>query len=184
MEVYKDDMLVKALNAGGHFKHLQETFDILRKHNMKLNPEKCVFEVSSEKFLGFLVSQRGIKVNTNKIKAFKDILDQLTSMKEVQRLIGRLDALSRRSDPGGIGEPTLRYFRADEKANNEALLAKLELLDEHRDLTHIRMVAQKQRMEIYYNRRANLRYFKVGDLILREVTQNTREINAGKLSPT
>ncbi|XP_070056317.1 uncharacterized protein [Nicotiana tomentosiformis] len=83
-----------------------------------------------------------------------------------------------------VGEPTLRYFLADEEANNEALLVKLDLLDERRDLAHIRMVAQKQRMERYYNRRANLRYFKVGDLVLRKVTQNTREINAGKLGPT
>ncbi|XP_070042471.1 uncharacterized protein [Nicotiana tomentosiformis] len=55
-------MLVKFLNAGDHLKHLQETFDILREHNMKLNAEKCAFGVSSGKFLGFLVSQRGIEV--------------------------------------------------------------------------------------------------------------------------
>ena len=56
MEVYIDDMLVNSLNAGDHLKHLQEIFDILRKHNMKLNPEKCEFGVSSGSFLGFLVS--------------------------------------------------------------------------------------------------------------------------------
>jgi len=39
MEVYIDDMLVKSLNTCNHLKHLQETFDILRKHTMKLNPE-------------------------------------------------------------------------------------------------------------------------------------------------
>ncbi|XP_070055341.1 uncharacterized protein LOC142179806 [Nicotiana tabacum] len=83
-----------------------------------------------------------------------------------------------------LGEPTLRYFHANEEANNEAMLVNLELLDERRDLAHIRMATQKQRMERYYNRRANLRRFKVGDLILRKVTQNTRELNAGKLGPT
>ncbi|XP_075101738.1 uncharacterized protein LOC142177169 [Nicotiana tabacum] len=86
--------------------------------------------------------------------------------------------------PMEVGEPTLRFSRTDEEANNEALLVKLELLDECRDLTHMTMVAQKQRMERYYNRRANLRYFKVGYLVLRKMTQNTREINAGKLGPT
>jgi len=95
MEVYIDDMLVKSLNAGDHLKHLQETFDILRKHNMKLNPEKCAFGVSSEKFLGFPVSQRGIEVNPDKIKAIEDIPNQLSSIKEVQRLKGRLATLSR-----------------------------------------------------------------------------------------
>ncbi|XP_070049433.1 uncharacterized protein [Nicotiana tomentosiformis] len=72
--------------------------------------------------------------------------------------------------PMEVGEPTLRYFRANKETNNEAMLVKLELLDELRDLAHIRMAAQKQRMERYYNRRANLRYFKVGDLVLRKVT--------------
>jgi len=95
MEVYIDDMIVKSLNACDHIKHLQETFDILRKHNMKLNLEKCTFGVSSGKFLGFMVSQRGIKVNPDKIKAIEDISDQLSSVKEVQRLIGRLATLSR-----------------------------------------------------------------------------------------
>ncbi|XP_075080536.1 uncharacterized protein LOC142166030 [Nicotiana tabacum] len=83
-----------------------------------------------------------------------------------------------------VGEPTSRYFHVDKETNNEALLVKLELLDESRDLAHIRMVAQKQRMESYYNQRSNLRYFKVGDLILRKVTQNTRELNGRKLGPT
>nr|XP_033512230.1 uncharacterized protein LOC117276916 [Nicotiana tomentosiformis] len=86
--------------------------------------------------------------------------------------------------PVEVGEQTLRYFRADEESNSEALLVKLELLDELRDLAHIRMVAQKQMMERYYNWRSNLGYFKVGDLVLRKVTQNTQEINVGKLGPT
>ncbi|XP_070035177.1 uncharacterized protein [Nicotiana tomentosiformis] len=86
--------------------------------------------------------------------------------------------------PMKVGEQILRYFQTDEEENNEALLVRLELLDECRDLTHIRMVAQKQRMERYYNRRTNLHYFKVGDLVLRKITQNTRQINARKLGPT
>ncbi|XP_070040702.1 uncharacterized protein [Nicotiana tomentosiformis] len=80
-----------------------------------------------------------------------------------------------------VGEPSLRYFQADKETNNEALLIKLELLDERRDLAHMRMVVHKQRMERHYNRRENLRYFKVGDLVLRKMTQNTRELKAGKL---
>nr|XP_018628979.1 uncharacterized protein LOC108946507 [Nicotiana tomentosiformis] len=58
-------MFVKSLNACDHLEHLQETFDILRKHNVKLNPEKCEFGVSSVKFLGFLVSQKGIEREEN-----------------------------------------------------------------------------------------------------------------------
>ncbi|XP_075107213.1 uncharacterized protein LOC142180171 [Nicotiana tabacum] len=86
--------------------------------------------------------------------------------------------------PVEVGEPTLRYLQASEESNNEAMLINLELLEERRDLAHIRMAAQKHRMERCYNQRTNLRYFKVGDLVLRKVTQNTRELNAGKLTST
>ncbi|XP_070036726.1 uncharacterized protein [Nicotiana tomentosiformis] len=64
------------------------------------------------------------------------------------------------------------------------MLINLELLEECRDLVHVRMAAQKQRIERYYIRRANLRYFKVGDLVMRKVIQNTQKLNAGKLGPT
>lgn len=62
MEVYIDEMLVKSLSVGNYLTRLQETFDILRKHNMKLNPEKYIFGVGSAKFLSFFFSQRGIEV--------------------------------------------------------------------------------------------------------------------------
>ena len=48
---------------------LQETFNTLRSYNMKLNPSKCVFRVTAGKFLGFMVSQRGIEVNPEKVRA-------------------------------------------------------------------------------------------------------------------
>ncbi|KAI5351236.1 hypothetical protein L3X38_004127 [Prunus dulcis] len=60
MEVYVDDMLVKALERANHIKNLVEAFSLLRKYNMKLNPSKCMFGVSSRRFLGYLVTQRGI----------------------------------------------------------------------------------------------------------------------------
>ena len=59
VEVYVDDMLVKSLDEEEHLEDLQETFDTLRRFSMKLNPSKCVFRVSSRKFLGFMVSHRG-----------------------------------------------------------------------------------------------------------------------------
>ena len=56
MEVYIDDMLVKSKERLDHTKHLQETFELLGTYNMKLNPLKCAFRVSSGKFLGFMVT--------------------------------------------------------------------------------------------------------------------------------
>ena len=67
IQVYIDDMLVKSLRENDHLNDLQETFDILRSYNMKLNPSKCVFKVTVGKFLGFMVSQRGIEVNPEKV---------------------------------------------------------------------------------------------------------------------
>ena len=67
VQVYVDDMLVKSLRENDHLNDLQETFDTLRSYNMKLNPSKCVCGVTAWKFLGFMVSQRGIKVNPEKV---------------------------------------------------------------------------------------------------------------------
>lgn len=94
MEAYIDDMLVKYLRAEDRLKHLQETFSILKKYNMKLNQEKCVFGVGSGKYLGFMVSNRGIEINPNKIKAIKDIT-VVDNVKAVQRLTRRIAALGR-----------------------------------------------------------------------------------------
>ena len=69
VEVYVDDMLMKSWDEDKHLDGFQETFDTLRRYNMKLNPSKCVFGVSSGKFLGFMVSHRGIEANLDKIQA-------------------------------------------------------------------------------------------------------------------
>ena len=94
MEVYIDDMLVKSTTAEIHIAHLIEAFHILKEYNMKLNPVKCAFRVSVGKFLGFIVNNRGIEVNLDKIKAILD-MPSPSSIKEVQCLTGRIAALSR-----------------------------------------------------------------------------------------
>ena len=80
-------MLVKSLDEGKQLDDLQETFDTLRQYNMKLNPSKCAFGVSLGKFLGFMVSHRGIEANPEKIKAILDMKSP-QSIKEVQSLTG------------------------------------------------------------------------------------------------
>jgi dsDNA-binding SOS-regulon protein len=94
VEVYVDDMLVKSKEEDGHLDDLRETFETLRKYQMKLNPSKCAFGVYSGKFLGFMVSQRGIEANPDKIKAILEMQPPKTT-KEVQRLTGRVAALNR-----------------------------------------------------------------------------------------
>ena len=63
MEVYIDDILVKSKNRSDHAEHVQEAFELLRAYSMKLNPSKCAFKVSAGRFLGFMVTQRGIEAN-------------------------------------------------------------------------------------------------------------------------
>ena len=94
MEVYIDDMLVKSTTVKLHIAHLSEAFQILREYNMKLNPAKCAFGVSPGKFLGFIINNRGIEENPDKIEAVLD-MPSPSGIKEVQRLTGRIVALSR-----------------------------------------------------------------------------------------
>ena len=94
MEVYINDMLVKSTTAELHIAHLSEVFQILRNYNIKLNLAKCSFEVSTGKFLGFIVNHRGIEANPNKIKVVLD-MPSPSGIKEVQRLTGRIATLGR-----------------------------------------------------------------------------------------
>ena len=94
VQVYVDDMLVKSLRENDHLDDLQETFDTFRSYNMKLNPSKYVFGVTAGKFLGFMVSQRGIEVNPEKVRAIME-LEPSRTVKEVQSLNGKIVALNR-----------------------------------------------------------------------------------------
>ena len=87
-------MLVKSKEHLDHAEHLQEAFELLRAYGMKLNPSKCAFGVSAGRFLGFMVTQRGLEANPALLKA---ILESPTpaSRKMVQQLTGRLAALGR-----------------------------------------------------------------------------------------
>ncbi|XP_066164360.1 uncharacterized protein [Oryza sativa Japonica Group] len=73
VEAYVDDIVVKSCKAFDHVSNLQETFDNLPAAGMKLNPEKCVFGVHAGKLLGFLVSERGIEANPEKIDAIQQM---------------------------------------------------------------------------------------------------------------
>uniref|UniRef100_A0A2N9ES18 Uncharacterized protein n=1 Tax=Fagus sylvatica TaxID=28930 RepID=A0A2N9ES18_FAGSY len=86
--------LKNSKEEGDHFDDLRETFETLRKYQMKLNPSKCAFGVYSGKFLGFMVSQRGIEANPDKIKAILEMQPPKTT-KEIQRLTERVAALNR-----------------------------------------------------------------------------------------
>jgi len=94
MEVYIDNMLVKSVHHTDHFQHLDKAFNLLKQYKVKLNLEKCTFGVTSGKFLGYLVTQCGIKADTNHISAILNMKSP-TCVKEVQMLNGRLAAHNR-----------------------------------------------------------------------------------------
>ena len=82
MKRYVDDMLMKSNEKADDLDNFRETFDTLRKYKMKLNPAKCFFAVSLGKFLGFMVSQRGIENNPDKIRVIMEV-KSLKTVKEV-----------------------------------------------------------------------------------------------------
>ncbi|GKV11061.1 hypothetical protein SLEP1_g22347 [Rubroshorea leprosula] len=94
LEVYVDDINVKSLKAEDHLADLDEIFNNLRKNKIRLNPAKCIFGVKFGKFLGFMVSRRGIELNPKKIKAIAE-MEPPKLVKDIQRLIGKVVALHR-----------------------------------------------------------------------------------------
>ena len=94
VQVYVNDMLVKSRREDDHLEDLKETFDTLRSYNMKLNLSKCAFGVTAGKFLGFMVSQKGIKANPNKIRAIVEMALP-KNVREVQSLNGKVATLNR-----------------------------------------------------------------------------------------
>ena len=73
IEVYIDDMVVKSKVVSEHVGDLENIFEILRKHKLHLNTSKCSFGVGSGKFLGYMITHRGIKVNPDQIKSINSL---------------------------------------------------------------------------------------------------------------
>lgn len=93
MEIYIDDMLINNLISKNYIDDLEEAFTTMHKYQMKLNPMKYVFGVTSDKFLGFMASQWVVKTNLENIHVVSQ-MGALEMVKEAQKLIGRIAALS------------------------------------------------------------------------------------------
>jgi hypothetical protein len=91
---YVDDIVVASRSKEDHLADLAETFANMRDAQLRLNPEKCVFDVRQGKILGYLVSHRGIEANPTKIQAIINMTPP-QSARDVQRLTGRLAALNK-----------------------------------------------------------------------------------------
>jgi len=94
IEVYVDDMIAKSKSEEKHLANLRKLFERLRKFKLRLNPAKCTFGVRSGKFLDFIVSQKGIEVDPNKVRAIIQMPHPCTK-KEIRGFLGRLNYIAR-----------------------------------------------------------------------------------------
>ena len=93
IKIYVNDMVVKSKVVSEHLGDLDNTFNVLRKHKLHLNASKYSFDVGSGKFLGYMVTHKGIEVYPDQIKAIND-LKPPRNAKEVQKLVGMIAALN------------------------------------------------------------------------------------------
>jgi hypothetical protein len=112
LKVYIDDLVAKTKNGSSHADDLEEIFRQVRKYNMRLNPTKCSFGVQAGKFLGFLLTKRGIEANPYECQAIIDMRSP-SNIKEVQQLTGRLATLSRFLSY--VGDKAFSFFASIKK---------------------------------------------------------------------
>jgi hypothetical protein len=103
-----DDVVVKTRNSDTLIADLEETFASLREYRWKLNPNKCVFGVPSNKLVGFIISHRGIEANLEKISTITS-MKAPTCIKHVQKLTWCMAALNRFISK--LGERGLPFFK-------------------------------------------------------------------------
>jgi hypothetical protein len=115
VEAYVDDIVIKTRKADDLVDDLRVVFDYLRANGVKLNPEKCVFGVPRGMLLGYIVSQRGIEPNPEKVTALER-MGPIRDLKGVQKVLGCLTALSRFiSRLGEKVQPLYRLLKKHER---------------------------------------------------------------------
>ena len=113
VEVYVDDIIVKSKDRNGHLSALRKFFRSLWRYNMRLNPQKCAFGVTSGKLLWYVVSTRGIVIDPSKIKAILELPPPQTE-KEIRGFLGRLQYIGRFiSKLTMVCEPTFNKLEKD-----------------------------------------------------------------------
>jgi hypothetical protein len=115
MEAYMDDMVIKSTSITIHIQDLEETFKVMKEVGMRLNQAKSFFGLSGGKFLGFILSERGIEIHPSKCSAILEMPSAKT-VKEIQKLTRRIAALNRFiSRSGEVCSP---FFQTLKKARN------------------------------------------------------------------
>ena len=92
VEVYVDDILIKSKNKEDHIKDVKTTFERMKQYKLRIKPQKCVFEISSRKLLGHIISRRGVEVDSKKIKAITKMSSPM-NLKQLRSLQGKIQAV-------------------------------------------------------------------------------------------
>jgi len=146
VEAYVDNIVVKTKKQGDLIRDLEIGFSCLRANKIKLNPEKCVFGVPRGMLLGYIVSQRGIEANPEKVSAIMR-MGPIRDVKGVQKVTGCLAALSRFISR--LGEKALPLYRHLKKAEHFSWTPEAEeALDSlKKTLTSTRVLVPRQPAE-------------------------------------
>jgi len=123
VEAYDDDIVIKSKRRGDLIQDLEIAFSCLRANQIKLNPEKYVFGVPRGMLLGYIVSQRGIEANPEKVSAITR-MGPIRDVKGVQRVTGCLAALSRFISR--LGEKALPLYRLMKKVEHFSWTPEVE----------------------------------------------------------
>jgi hypothetical protein len=94
VEIYIDDVVMKSKSYKEHLADLRETLKCMRKHGLKMNPNKCTFGVLAEEFLSFMVHERGIEVGQKSTKAIDEAVPPINKT-QLQSLIGKINFIRR-----------------------------------------------------------------------------------------
>jgi hypothetical protein len=94
IEVYVDDIVVESASLDSHLADLHLSFEKMRQNGLKINPLKCVFGVSTGKFLGFLIHEYGIEIDPKRVESMKK-LKAPTCKKELKSFLGKVKYLRR-----------------------------------------------------------------------------------------
>jgi hypothetical protein len=149
VEAYVHHIVVKTRKAGDLVNDISIAFGCLRANGVKLNPENCVFGVPRGMLLGYIVSQRGIEANPEKVATFER-MGPIRDLKGVQRVLGCLAALSRFIS--WLGEKGLPLYRLLKKHECFSWTAEAqEALDKLKaSLTHAPILTPPQDGEPLY----------------------------------
>jgi len=113
VECYVDDLVVKSKEKENHLQDLRLVFERLRRFQLKMNPLKCAFGVSSGKFLGFIVRHRGIEIDQSKIEAILK-MPEPRNIHELKSLQGKLAYIRRFiSNLAGRCQPFTHLMKKD-----------------------------------------------------------------------